>query len=75
MIHTLVLYSLALSCIIYGIYNVYYEQNIIYRGYLPVIIGFFIGLVAFIQEVPELYEPDLYEKVSYNKINDIVKNS
>jgi hypothetical protein len=66
------LYFLALIFISYGAYNIYYEQSIQTRGYLPIVLGIFLSLGVYIyNESRELTSLENYEKVSLNEIREL----
>ena len=66
------LYFLALVFIIYGFYNIYYEQSVQSRGYLPVILGIFLCLGVYVySSFKEIESLENYEKVSLNEIKEL----
>lgn len=66
------LYFLSLVFIIYGFYNIYYEQSIESRGYLPVILGIFLCLGVYVYSGFKEFESlENYEKVSLNEIKEL----
>jgi hypothetical protein len=66
------LYFLALVFITYGAYNIYYNQSIQSRGYLPIVLGIFLSLGVYVyNESKELASIENYEKISLNEIREL----
>lgn len=66
-----IFYVLAVICSVYGVYNIYYKQSILSRGYFPIVLSVFLVLITIVNQP---IDGGVYEKISLNEIKTLASS-